>query len=143
MLIGAVSLLALVGVGGCSKSPYDLAQAGGAVTIDGVPFTTGKVMFAPIAKGEDRRAGRPALGRLQSDGSFTLSTYEEGDGAIVGEHWVHRDSNRRRGRRAVFHRSSFHALLVPAPLNVVADQENRFDIKLTRDQILKFAEKDD
>src|SRR5262245_35967084 len=73
---------------GCSQSPSELAPVTGKVVIDGQPFSAGKVMFAPVAKGDDRRAGRPAFGKLASDGSFTLGTYKLGDGAVVGDHWV-------------------------------------------------------
>lgn len=132
-----------VAAAGCSKSPYDLAPVSGAVTVDGVPFTTGKVMFAPIAKGEDRRAGRPALGRLQSDGTFTLSTYAEGDGAVVGDHWVTVIRIDDEGGTSDLGIPPFKRLLVPERSTVIAGQENRFEIKLTRDQILKFAQKGD
>ena len=73
---------------GCSKSPYDLAPVQGSVRIDGRPLTTGKVMFAPIAQGNNANAGKPAFGRIQSDGRYVLTTLSDGDGAIVGEHWV-------------------------------------------------------
>jgi hypothetical protein len=138
----AIGLSLLMGLGGCSKSSFDLAPAGGVVTVDGVPFTTGNVMFAPIATGDDSRAGRPAMGRLQSDGSFVLSTYEEGDGAVVGEHWVHiiRIDDESGAASTV---PPFRRLLVPERKAVVAGQDNQFDIKLTKDQILRFAEKGD
>jgi hypothetical protein len=138
----AASLLSIATLG-CSKSEFDVAPASGAVTVDGVPFTTGKVMFSPIAKGEDRRAGRPALGRLQSDGSFTLSTYKEGDGAVVGEHWATVIRIDDEGGSPDPNIPPFKRLLVPERLTVVADQENRFEIKLTKEQILKSGEKSD
>jgi hypothetical protein len=80
-------LLASIAVG-CSKSPYDLAPVQGTVRIEGRPLTTGKVMFAPIAQGDNANAGKPAFGRIQSDGRYVLTTLSENDGAIVGEHWV-------------------------------------------------------
>jgi hypothetical protein len=120
-----------------------VAPVTGTVTVDGVPFTTGKVMFAPIARGEDRRAGRPALGRLQSDGSFTLSTYEEGDGAVVGEHWatvIRIDDDGGVPSPIV---PPFTRLLVPTPFTVIGGQDNQFEIALSKDEILKFGEKSD
>lgn len=32
--------------------------------------------------------GKSAMGKVQPDGTFTLSTYAEGDGAITGRHRV-------------------------------------------------------
>ena len=32
--------------------------------------------------------GKRATGKLQADGTFVLSTYKEGDGAVAGEHAV-------------------------------------------------------
>jgi hypothetical protein len=138
--VGACVVLGLVG--GCSGSEFDLAPASGIVTIDGVPFTAGKVMFAPIAQGEERRAGRPALGRLQADGSFKLSTYEDGDGAVVGEHWatiIRLDDEAAAPAAASV--PAFSRLLIPTKQTVVAGEDNRFEIKLTRDEVLKLGEK--
>jgi hypothetical protein len=72
---------------GCTKSPYELAPVHGAVTVDGKPLTKGKVMFAPVAK-DGANPGKPAFGWLGPDGRFELTTYHDGDGAIVGDHWV-------------------------------------------------------
>jgi len=73
---------------GCSKSPYDLAPVTGKVTVDGQPLPDGQVMFAPRATSGNAKAGKPAFGNLQPDGTFSLSTYAEGDGAVVGEHLI-------------------------------------------------------
>jgi hypothetical protein len=73
---------------GCQKSPYDLAPVRGRITVGQQPVAGGKVMFAPAAKGDSLEAGKPAYGLTQPDGTFTLSTFGVGDGAIVGEHWV-------------------------------------------------------
>jgi hypothetical protein len=51
------------------------------VRLDGKPLTTGRVQFIPAA-------GREASGRIQSDGSYVLGTYEESDGALIGKHQV-------------------------------------------------------
>jgi hypothetical protein len=120
-----------------------LAQVSGKVTIDGRPFAEGKVMFAPLAKGEDRKSGRAAFGRLSADGSFTLSTYEQDDGAVVGEHWVTLihikpelaggSPPQRSGAPA------FDRLAVPRKVTVVAGQENRIDIQLTGSEVAQFG----
>jgi hypothetical protein len=43
-------------------------------------------MLRPIAEGKE--AGKPAIGRLEEDGTFVMSTYSVDDGAIVGKHRV-------------------------------------------------------
>src|SRR5690606_17892279 len=49
----------------------------GTVTLDGKPVPRGNVRFTP-------QAGRGALGIIRPDGSYTMSTYAEGDGVVVG-----------------------------------------------------------
>jgi len=74
---------------GCSsKSEFEVAPVHGIVTLAGRPMTGGKVAFAPIAQAAGQIAGKAAIGLVQPDGQFVLMTYEDGDGAIVGEHWV-------------------------------------------------------
>lgn len=53
----------------------------GIVTIDGAPLKMGSVMIAPIGK-------RPAMGIIDGQGRFTMSTFEKGDGVAPGTHRV-------------------------------------------------------
>jgi hypothetical protein len=133
---------------GCGKSPYELAPVAGAVQIDGKPFTEGKVMFAPIAVGEDRKAGRAAFGRLAADGSYSLGTYEPDDGAVVGDHWVtiiriKPESGEPTHPPAPPGQRQFTRIGVPRKVTVVAGQGNRIDIRLTRQEVNRFAMFDD
>lgn len=74
MVCFAVAILAA----GCSgPSQLETAPVKGTVTYKGKPLTFGNVSFRPAA-------GSPSTGRIQADGTFTLSTYDEGDGAIIG-----------------------------------------------------------
>jgi len=82
------ALVLLVAACGCQKSSYELATVHGSVSVGNQPLAQGKVMFAPVADASVAEAGKAAVGLIQSDGSFSLSTFGEGDGAIVGEHWV-------------------------------------------------------
>jgi hypothetical protein len=43
------------------------------------------LQFAPIGNGKDR-PGKPGAGKIQPDGSFTVNTYGDGDGAVIGIH---------------------------------------------------------
>jgi hypothetical protein len=68
---------------GCADKAFHLETASvtGTVTLDGKPVTEGVVLFTPAR-------GKLARGALSEDGTFTLSTYKDGDGAIVGTHQV-------------------------------------------------------
>jgi hypothetical protein len=77
-ILGALASAAATG---CSPSDANLAPVEGVVRLDGQPLTSGKVLFQPTA-------GRGAMGLIQSDGTFTLGTYRDADGALIGEHKV-------------------------------------------------------
>jgi hypothetical protein len=70
--------------GGCeSKSGLETAKVRGSVTLDGQPLSGSvSVLFEP------ETAGKMATGLVQHDGSFELTTYVAGDGAVVGKHRV-------------------------------------------------------
>lgn len=59
-----------------------LVPVKGKVSYKGKPLTKGRVKFEPDG------FGRNAYGKIQSDGTFTLTTDKEGDGAIAGHHRV-------------------------------------------------------
>jgi hypothetical protein len=54
----------------------------GRVTYRGKPLTHGKITLEPTD------GGREARGEIAPDGSFTLGTFAEGDGALIGVHSV-------------------------------------------------------
>ena len=67
-------------VAGCGGGP-DIVPVSGKVTIDGQPLTKGVIQV--IAEGY-----RPAMGDIQADGSFTLTTEKPNDGCVRGTHKV-------------------------------------------------------
>jgi hypothetical protein len=69
------------GANGAGTMP-NLVPVTGKVTFKGQPLTTGTVRFEP----DD--FGRPATGKLQSDGTFVLTTLTDGDGVVAGHHRV-------------------------------------------------------
>lgn len=82
------ALIVSAGAGsGCGGVPEAAARlsttvpASGVATYKGKPLTRGTVVFEPDA-------GRPAHGAIQSDGRYTLTTFNEGDGAVEGTHRV-------------------------------------------------------
>jgi hypothetical protein len=150
---GLIALAAVTFIGGCNQSPYDLAPVRGTVTIDGQPFTGGKVMFAPAATGEQRKTGKPAFGLLAADGSFELTTYEEGDGAVVGEHWVTLIKLKPRGGKmevdgqssapAPVGAADFARVAYPKRVTVSAQERNQIDVRFTKQDIAKYGENED
>ena len=69
---------------GCGQPDDRLptARVSGTVALDGQPLTAGNIMFFPDS------GGKHAVGMIGADGAFHLSTYESGDGAVVGKHKV-------------------------------------------------------
>ena len=128
--LGCVSLLLM----GCNDQPA-VAPVRGIVNMDGKPLPGGRVMFQPIAAGEDKKVGRPAIGQIQEDGTFVLTTFEDGDGAVVGAHHPVVMENRqeddpnsprqtRKGPRIGV------ISLNDVTFDVVAGKENEFTIEL-------------
>lgn len=77
-----VGLLLLIACAGCGRSDRrPTAPVEGKVLYRGQPLKFGAVTFQP-------EAGPPAVGQIQPDGTFRLSTYGQNDGAIIGKHRV-------------------------------------------------------
>lgn len=73
-----VGLLGLV-MAGCGGPR--LAKVAGHVRVDGQPVTAGIIMFHPAD-------GPTAVGNIEPDGSYALTTLAPGDGAVIGTHRV-------------------------------------------------------
>ena len=118
MRLGAAACFIAVASAGCQRSPYELAPVHGTVTIDGRPVSQAKVMFAPVENAENAvNPGKPAFGLLRENGSYTLTTYENDDGAIVGKHWVTlvnltREAERQQAKVSLCRRITCRHLLV-------------------------------
>lgn len=85
-IIVVASSALLAGCGGGDN--FTTAPVYGTVTLNGKPVTGGTIMLTPINEGESKMSGKGAAGTVQEDGSFELTTYETGDGAVVGKHRV-------------------------------------------------------
>lgn len=73
---------------GCNRSSApDTVQVRGHVTLAGKPVTAGTVMFEPLEVAEGLPK-RPATGALQPDGTYELSSFAAGDGALPGKYKV-------------------------------------------------------
>lgn len=66
---------------GCGEGRPHRVPVSGRVTIDGKPLTHGIVRFVP-------QNDRPSGGVLDSEGRFTLTCFDPGDGAVLGLHRV-------------------------------------------------------
>lgn len=67
---------------GCSESVAKTAQVRGKVLFKGIAVPNGTVNFIP------ENGGTSATGEIQPDGSFKLTTFRSGDGAILGKHKI-------------------------------------------------------
>lgn len=66
---------------GCGPGRPATVPVSGSVTLDGQPVAAATVLFQPVS-------GVPGRAITAADGSFTLTTFTDGDGAIVGRHQV-------------------------------------------------------
>ncbi len=83
----AVVGCSLAGCGSGLKE-FPTAETGGTLACQGKPVANVMVFFEPLAEGESAVVGKPAMGITDAVGSFQLSTYGDGDGAVVGKHRV-------------------------------------------------------
>ena len=77
----ALGLLACVVAAGCGDDRPTRVPVSGSVLIDGKPLTIGSIRFVPAE-------GRMSTGVLDSNGRFTLSCFDNNDGAVPGLHQV-------------------------------------------------------
>jgi hypothetical protein len=66
---------------GCGPKLPPTAHVKGHVLFNGKPVIQGRMMFQP-------QSGRPAIGTIQTDGTYNLTTFKSDDGAILGKHSV-------------------------------------------------------
>jgi hypothetical protein len=87
-------IAAIVPLAGCGSGyQREVAKVTGTVKCDGQLLTEGIVIFTPkeVATNDNLSQedfAKGARGEIQSDGTYELSTYKEGDGAVVGVHDV-------------------------------------------------------
>jgi hypothetical protein len=84
------ALLLLVASSGCGRGLPETAPVTGRVTLGGQPVPGGAIQFWP-------KSGRPARGAIQPDGTYTLTTFDDKDGAVLGQHVVTIEATRVEG----------------------------------------------
>jgi hypothetical protein len=119
----------------CNQSGYELAPVRGTVTINGKMIKSGKVMFSPVAQGDNLNPGKPAFGMLRIDGSYVLTTYADNDGAVVGKHWVTVINSEEDLPRGV---PEFARVTAPEQYTVVGGRDNQIDVEIAREDVLKY-----
>jgi len=83
--LAAAACLAVAAALGCDSGKLKIYPVAGAVKLpDGSPLAGGRVEFQLI----DNPHMVTSRGYIASDGSFSLSTFEIGDGAPAGKHQV-------------------------------------------------------
>jgi hypothetical protein len=82
----AVCLVSFAGCGGMEK--FDTTPTKGIVLCNGDPVEGAIVFFEPLKSGDSGLVGKSAVGRTDAKGEFVLTTYDEGDGAVIGRHRV-------------------------------------------------------
>jgi hypothetical protein len=87
LLVAGLSVV--LAVAGCSgdPNPTKLGKVYGKVTYKGKPVEAGHIVFTPSTD-KGGASGQSATGEIASDGSYELTTFNTGDGAILGQHVV-------------------------------------------------------
>lgn len=82
-------LLSLGLLGGCGpRGDFPTVSTTGRVICEGQPVPHVMVFFEPLQEGKAALVGKQGFAYADADGAFTLSTYGEGDGAVIGKHRV-------------------------------------------------------
>jgi hypothetical protein len=135
-LNAGIALAAAVLLVGCGSSGK--GQVSGTVTLAGQPVTGGSVSFAPVIEPGFSPAaapGRVATGAVRSDGSFSLSTDTDEDGALIGRHEVVYTPPSVGGESAdPAAKSPYHGLVPRERLVEVKGGVNTFTIELVPEQ---------
>ena len=87
----ALACLALLLPGGCGTAEPGLEPVRGKVTLDGGPWPrAGTINFTPTGttEGTDASKSRPGSAEFGVDGSFTVGSFQPGDGLFPGTYAV-------------------------------------------------------
>lgn len=68
---------------GCDDGGIGAIPIRGKVLYNGKPLAQGEVLYNPLES-----TGRRAKGKIQSDGTFQLTTLEQNDGALPGDYQI-------------------------------------------------------
>jgi hypothetical protein len=83
-IVYAGAVLFLTCIVGCGDSGPHTIKIRGLVHYNGQPLQDGLVVYVPKRLDDARQA----TGRIQRDGTFTLTTFKKGDGVVPGEYTI-------------------------------------------------------
>lgn len=132
--VASIAVCLGCGGGGDQKKT---AKVTGAVTYGGNPVTGGSLTFAPKAEGST--PGKTGTGAIGEDGTYTVSTYGNGDGAVIGEHTITYSAPAGEsapagdgGGHAATKPSKFEGLVPKETKVTVLESGNTIDIELVK-----------
>lgn len=112
---------------GCGGDAFEVAPVEGFVQCNGTPVGGGIVYFQPMQTGDSAIVGKIGLGVIDSQGKFTISTYGEGDGAVVGPHVIKVEQGSGPGCDC-----AMNADRVIMEVEVTQGADNSFEIELPK-----------
>src|SRR5262245_61785776 len=87
--LACVALSSALFAAGCgSGGDFSVAPTTGKVICEGKPVPYVAVYFEPLQDGKAALVGKQAVAFAEADGTFKMSTYGDGDGAVIGKHRV-------------------------------------------------------
>jgi hypothetical protein len=90
----STGIVAILIIAGCGDGLPTRVPVSGTVLIDGQPLQQGFIQVIPAG---ERAASSP----IGQDGSFRLTTYQDGDGSVLGTHQVVVIANESQGATAM------------------------------------------
>ncbi|MEQ8637164.1 hypothetical protein [Gimesia maris] len=92
MFLWMISCYTLFFSGGCGEDyQKTVVPVSGFIRVDDDLVTEGYIVLTPVpaSDADPLSSGKSASGTITSDGTFELTTYEKGDGALIGKHIAH------------------------------------------------------
>jgi hypothetical protein len=126
-----VSLTAvLTGCGPAGEFPT--AKTTGRVVCEGKPVPFVMVFFEPLQEGKAALVGKQGFAIAEADGTFSLSTYGTGDGAVVGKHRVRVGPPHSEDHPGFKCACVLNSEVDVAQVEVKKGEKNEFELKLAK-----------
>jgi hypothetical protein len=132
IVVLATSVLPLVG---CGSNRMKTAVVRDTLTYNGKPVPNGTISFIP-------ESGPTATGEIGSDGSYRLTTYRKGDGAVLGKHKVIVVAMEDMSGKLPEARNPLPPPIVPVKYTSLATTDLRAEVK-DQDNTIDFNLEDD
>lgn len=133
--------LALVSGCGGGDGRKETAKVVGTLEFDGKPVKGGSLTFSPTSESGSGNTGKPGVAKVGEDGTFSVSTYSDGDGAVVGKHTVSytaptpeptADTQGAGGGHEASKPSEYAGLVPKEPEVTVLESGNTLEIELVK-----------